>query len=70
MIPYCRCMSERLVRVHKRHGISMYAMLGNTLSQALIVPTDVLKPDKKCGVVYSMECDTCDGEYVGETGRV
>ena len=36
------------------------------LRQVLLVAP---KPDEKCGVVYNVKCDTCDEEYVGETGR-
>ena len=39
------------------------------LRQALIAPKDPLKPNERCGVVNSVKGDTCDEEYVGETGR-
>ena len=39
------------------------------LRYTLVAHKDPLKPDEKCCVVYSMKCDTCDGEYLGETGR-
>ena len=36
----------------------------NTLDMSL------LKNIIKCGVVYSLKCDTYDEEYVGKTGRL
>ena len=38
--------------------------------QALVTCKDPLKPDEKCGVIYRIECDTCEQEYVGETGSM
>lgn len=69
VIPYTRGMSERLSRVYKKHGISMFSKPGYTLRQALVAPKDPLTKDEKCGVVYSLKCETCDSEYVGETIR-
>ena len=37
--------------------------------QLLVTPKDSLKADEKCGAVYSVKCDTCDEEYVGEIGK-
>ena len=69
VIPYCRGMSERLRRAYKRYGISMYSKPEYMLWQAFVAPKDLLKSDEKCGVVYSVKCDTCDEEYLGEMGR-
>ena len=32
-------------------------------------PKDVLGELKQSGVVYSIPCEDCDVEYIGETGR-
>ena len=32
-------------------------------------PKDALGDLKKSGVVYSIACEDCDVEYIGETGR-
>ena len=33
----------------------------------LVVPQELLTPNKKCGVVCCVTCDTCEKEYVGNT---
>ena len=39
------------------------------LNEDLVSPKDLLTQDGKCGVIYSVKCGTCNGEYVGETAR-
>ena len=62
-------MSERLKRMFRKHDIAMFSKPGYTLRQALVSPKDPLVSDEKCGVVYSVKCETCSEEYVGETIR-
>ena len=40
---------------------------GYTLRQALVAPKDKFSRDEKQEVIYSVRCQGCDGEYVGET---
>ena len=35
----------------------------------MVAPKDKLSIDEKQGVIYSVRCQGCDGEYVGETER-
>ena len=67
-LPYCQGLSERLRRVYKKY-INMHSKPGWTLKQALVKPKDPLTQEERCAVVYSVNCDTCDSEYVGETIR-
>ena len=48
----------------------MYSKHRYRLRQVLVTLRDLLKPDEKCGAVYSVKCDTCDEEYLGEIGRL
>ena len=47
----------------------MHSKPESTPRQALVKPKDPLTLEEKCGVVYSVKCETCDSEYVGETIR-
>ena len=40
-----------------------------TLRSQLMRPKDALGELKQSGVVYSIPCEDCDVEYIGETGR-
>jgi hypothetical protein len=56
-IPYSKGLSEKLQRIFRNYGISIYHKPGNTLRQALVRPKDKVCM-WKCGDVY-----------VGETSR-
>ena len=68
VLPYVQGMTERLQRVFKKH-IALHSKPGYTLRQALVAPKDKLSSDEKQGVIYSVRCQGCDGEYIGETER-
>ena len=53
----------------RKHDIALHTKLGYTLRQALVAPKDKLSSDEKQGVIYSVRCQGCDGEYIGETER-
>ena len=62
-------VSEKIHRIFKKHGIPSFHKPFNTLRALLVNPKDKTSKEKKCGVVYSVECRQCGDEYVGETGR-
>ena len=57
---------ERLQRVFKKHDIALHSKSGYTLRQELVAPKDKLSSDEKQGLIYSVRCDGCDGEYLGD----
>jgi len=69
VIPYTQGVSERLRRVYKKHGISLYSKAGFTVRNAVVSPKDPLDKDEQCGVIYQCACDVCGDLYIGETGR-
>ncbi|XP_013411770.1 uncharacterized protein LOC106174656 [Lingula anatina] len=69
VLPYCQGLSEKLSRVYKKYNIKLHHKPGWTLRQALVKPKDPLTQGEQCGVIYSVKCGTCQGEYIGETGR-
>ena len=47
----------------------MYHKPTNSIRQQLINVKDKTDTLKKCGVVYSIKCEQCNENYVGETAR-
>ena len=61
--------SEKLQRIFKGHGVPTYHKPFNTIRSQLVRPKDKSEKQRQCGLVYSMRCDQCPAEYVGETAR-
>ena len=66
---YVQGMTERLQQVFRKHDIALHSKPGYTVKQALVDPKDKLSGDEKRGVIYSVRCQSCDAEYIGETER-
>ena len=52
----------------RKHDIALHSKPGYTLRQALVAHNK-LSSDEKQGVIYSVRCVGCDGEYVREIER-
>ena len=68
-IPYIKGISEPIQRVFKKYGVTIYHKPINTLRQLLVHPKDKTGKEQKTGVIYKIDCKTCEGTYVGETAR-
>ena len=68
-LPYVQGTSEKLRRIFQQHGVSAYHKPFNTIKSLLVHPKDQSETHRKCNTVYSIVCDTCKKEYVGESGR-
>jgi hypothetical protein len=68
-IPYIKGLSERLQRVFKDHGVSIYHQPHNTIRQSLVSPKDKLDKMQKDNAIYQITCGHCQQSYIGETGR-
>ena len=69
-MPYTRGLSEKLQRVFRDHGLTIYHKPWNTLRQSLVSPKDKLDKMIKCGAIYEITCGDCEKTYIGETARV
>ena len=69
VLPYVKGLSEKLGRIYKKHNINLCLKPGQTIRQALVSPKDPIPDQQKQGVIYSIRCDDCDLEYVGQTGQ-
>ena len=68
-LPYVKGLSERLARTFRKFKTKVYHKPINTIRSQLVHPKDKTTIDKKCAVIYHIDCDVCDEEYVGETAR-
>jgi hypothetical protein len=68
-IPYIKGLSERLQRVFRDHGVSIYHKPHNTIRQSLVSPKDKLGKMNKDNAIYEITCGHCEQSYIGETGR-
>ena len=68
-LPYIQGVSEQLTRVFRKQGVTTYHKPVNTIRQQLVYPKDPTPMEKKCGVVYKIQCGDCEEAYIGETAR-
>lgn len=69
VLPYTQGVSEKVCRIYKKHGVDVAFRPGNTLRSLLVKPKDITPPHLSCGVVYQVNCASCEATYVGESGR-
>ena len=69
ILPYIKGKTEQLKRVLCKHKFKVAMKPMFTLRSQLMRPKDALGELKQSGVVYSIPCEDCDVEYIGETGR-
>ena len=62
-------MAENIAYIFKKYGVGTYHKPYNTLRSQLVCPKDQTPDSKKCGVIYELNWENCDGKYVGETSR-
>ena len=68
-IPYVPGLSEKIRRVGRKYNIRTAFKTQNTLRQSLVKtkPKNGTQESKNC--VYSIKCNGCSGEYIGQTKR-
>ena len=68
-IPYVYGLAENLAKIYRKYGISTHFKPYNTVRSMLVRPKDKSPDEKKCGIIYQLECENCEQCYVGETAR-
>ena len=68
-IPYVSGISERISRIFKKYDLNVAHQPTKKLKNQLCHLKDKRKVGEKAGVVYKLDCKSCDAKYVGETGR-
>ena len=69
VLPYVAGTTERIRRIMNKYGVTAPARPHSTIRQCLVHPKDKLPDSQKCGVVYKVDCLSCNQCYIGETGR-
>ena len=69
IFPYIKGTTEQLKQVLRKHKFKVAMKPMFTLRIQLMRPKDALGELKQSGVVYSIPCEDCDVEHIGETGR-
>ena len=69
VIPYVKGLSEKVLRIFKRHGIQCALKPNNTLRSMLVRPKDPRPLLETSDCVYRIPCTNCDTPYIGETSR-
>lgn len=69
-IPYVPGISEKVLRVARKHELQVRFMKGQSLGCILNnTKLDVVPQLEIGGVIYRQECDECNLVYIGETSR-
>ena len=68
-IPYIPGISERLKRIFSKYDVKVAHKPTRKLRTELCKLKDEKTAHEKAGVVYRIDCGSCDAKYVGETGR-
>ena len=71
VIPYTKGVGEGFKHICGKYGTKVHFKGNTTIKQVLMKPKDQDPKDKKCGVIYSFQCNNiaCNEEYIGEMAR-
>ncbi len=53
----------------RRADVRVCFILNRTLRNILVHPKDIVPPVNKIGVIYRIQCKSCEMAYIGQTGR-
>jgi hypothetical protein len=67
-IPYMGPISLRISNILKKNSINVSFSCNSNLAKLLVRNKDPVEVSSRSGV-YSLSCDTCGANYVGQTGR-
>ena len=69
VIPYIRGVTEPIKRVLSSHNVKVAQKPFQTLSHIFAKPKDPVLKEQRTDAVYSIPCNDCDHEYIGQTKR-
>ena len=64
-LSYLQGVSEQLTQVFRKQEVGTYHKPVNTIRQRLVHSKDPTPMEKKCGVVYKIQCRDCEEVYIG-----
>jgi len=68
-IPYVKGLSEAVIRIFKKFGVSIASKPFRTIRNELVHPKDKVQFDEVSECIYQIPRKNCGKVYVGETGR-
>jgi len=68
-IPYVKNISENFKRVAKKYNLNLAFSTTNSFSNFIKTGKDRLSVSSHCNVVYRIDCNDCEANYVGQTKR-
>ena len=69
VIPYVQGVTEPIKRILGGFNIKVAQKPYKTLAHVFPKPKDPVTKEQRCNAVYSIPCNDCDHEYVGQTKR-
>ncbi|BHF84817.1 hypothetical protein SprV_0902796900 [Sparganum proliferum] len=68
-LPYIDGVSEAVSRLLRPLGIGIAHRPGSTIRHLVMRPKAPLPPSETTNVIYRIQCNSCEANYIGETGK-
>ena len=68
-IPYIQSVTEPIKRILNSHNVKVAQKPFQTLGHIFAKPKDPVTKEQRTDAIYSIPCNDCDNEYIGQTKR-
>ena len=69
VIPYIQGVTELIKRILNSHNVKVAQKSFQTLGHIFAKPKDPVTKEQRTDAIYSIPCNDCDNEYIGQTKR-
>ena len=69
VIPYIQGVMEPIKRILNSHNVKVAQKPFQTLGHIFTKPKDPVTKEQRTDAIYSIPCDDCDNDYIGQTKR-
>ena len=69
VIPYIQGVTEPIKRILNSHNVKVAQKPFQTLGHIFTKPKDSVTKEQRTDAIYSIPCDDCDNDYIGQTKR-
>ena len=69
VIPYIQGVTEPIKRILNSHNVKVAQKPFQTLGHIFAKPKDPVRKEQRADAIYSIPCNDCDNEYIGQTKR-
>ena len=67
IIPYIQGVTEPIKRILNSHDVKVAQKPFQTLGHIFAKPKDPVTKEQQTDAIYSIPCNDCDNEYIGQT---